>query len=114
MHLITAFYNSTSLIYSNKLLSDISVQNKEVIRGSSTTISCIVTRTDPIIQAIKITWRTDKGLVGNENGISVNKQNKKSTLTIQSVEHDETFTCEVNPTDNMQALREVTVSVYSK
>ena len=54
------------------------------------------------------------GLGGNENGIPVNEQNKKSILTIESVEHEETFTCEVNPTEDKQALKKVIVSVYSE
>ncbi|XP_063678553.1 mucin-22-like [Bolinopsis microptera] len=93
---------------------DISVQNQEVIRGSSTIISCVVTGN---LQAIKITWRTDKGIVGSDNGITVNTELNRhpqtSTLAIKSIQHDETFTCEVNPTDDKQALREVTVFVYN-
>ena len=81
-----------------ELLSDVQSVEKEVKKGSTTTISCVVTG---ITETVTVSWRTATAPVSGSKFDSVQGSHsdgtQTSTLTVDSTEvtEDKAYTCRV-------------------
>ena len=81
-----------------ELLSDVQSVEKEVKKGSTTTISCVVTG---ITETVTVSWRTATAPVSGSKFDSIQGSHsggtQTSTLTVDSTEvtEDKAYTCRV-------------------
>ena len=118
--LVRMFYLIAKLhLVLSKLTSDVESINKEVKKGSDTTISCVITG---LTETATVTWRTSTGPVPTDKFTSVQGSHsvgsQTSTLALDGtlVNEDTAYTCRVTSgslPDSSHSDTTVNLNVYS-